>query len=83
MELKKVWSLSSVPKPFVDWKMGIRSPLLSFLVSRLKSTTSFPPLRDSFVRKLGSEGVREGDQARKERENKYKQKGWTVAGRMH
>lgn len=42
VELKSRESLSSVPKPFIDWKMVIWSPRLSFLVSGLKSTTSSP-----------------------------------------
>lgn len=45
VELKHSWSLSSAPKPFVDWKTVIQSPLLNFFAFRLNSTTSFPPLQ--------------------------------------
>lgn len=82
-ELENGWSLSSVPKPFVDWKTVIQSPLLSFLVSRLNSTTSFP-LQGQLCEKTRLEGLREGVRARKESENKQKhtnQKEWKMAGR--
>lgn len=65
VELENGWSLSSGPKPFADWKTVTQSPLLSFLVSRLDSTTSSPASSDNFVRELDSDGVRGRIQARK------------------
>lgn len=49
VELENGWSLSSVLKPFVNWKPVIQSLLLSFLVSGLKQHYFLPLFSDNFV----------------------------------